>query len=450
MGKKHRVVGVVKGSIAEEMGVEEGDALVELNHQPVLDAFDYRYHTNGEFVTVLLQKGCGGSGEPFQGLSEEQWELEIEKEEDEDLGMVFESDLMDGYRSCRNRCIFCFIDQMPPGLRETLYFKDDDARLSFLNGNYITLTNLGEDEVERIVKYRLMPVNISVHTTNVELRNRMLDNRFAGAALQRIRRLYDARIEMNSQIVLCKGYNDGEELAKTMEDLAEYLPYMRSLSVVPVGLTKYREGLTELEPFDKKDAEEVLGAIHAFQEKCMARHDTRFVYAGDEWYITAGWPIPDAGHYEDFPQLENGVGMVRNFLDEFEQEWGEYEGDGRRKHVTLVTGVAFAPFLRQCVRRLNEKFRHVRVDVAEVANRFFGERITVTGLLVGRDVVNYLQKIELGDEVYIPDGVLRSGEDVFLDDLSVKDVESALQKRVRVVKSDGITLLRELIEGANQ
>ena len=286
MSKKHIIDKIEPGSIAEEMELEPGDALISINGKEIDDVFDYHYLIHDEYLEVLIEKA---DGEP--------WELEIEKDYDEDLGIVFENGLMDNYKSCHNKCIFCFIDQMPKGMRETLYFKDDDSRLSFLQGNYVTLTNMKEKDLNRIIEYKLAPINISVQTTNPELRCKMLNNRFAGDALKKIDMLYEGGIEMNGQIVLCKGVNDGEELERSIRDLTKYLPYMESVSVVPVGLSKHREGLYPLEPFTKEDAREVLATIHKWQDKCMESHETHFVHASDEWYLLAEQPLSQKKYF---------------------------------------------------------------------------------------------------------------------------------------------------------
>ncbi|MBR5116550.1 MAG: DUF512 domain-containing protein, partial [Lachnospiraceae bacterium] len=328
----HKISAVEPESIAAELGLEPGDVLLSIDGREVKDVFDYRFFTKNEELVLLVRKQDG-----------EEWELEIEKDEDEDLGIEFESGLMDNYRSCSNNCIFCFIDQNPPGMRETLYFKDDDARLSFLQGNYVTLTNMREEDIERIIAYRLQPINISVHTTDPELRVKMLRNRFAGQVLDRIRRLYEAGITMNGQIVLCRGINDGEHLTRTIRDLSGFLPFMQSVSVVPVGLTRFREGLYPLEPFSGEDAREVLSIIHREQERCMAEHGTHFIHAGDEWYLLAEQPVPGAESYDGYCQLENGVGMMRLLTDEFTEALREAPGDaGITGKCTIITGTAAA------------------------------------------------------------------------------------------------------------
>ena len=315
---EHIVKEILEGSIAQEMEIEPGDNILAVNDHPIEDIFDYQYLINDEYIELLVRKSDG-----------EEWLLEIDKDYDEDLGIVFENSLMDNYKSCYNKCIFCFIDQNPKGMRDTIYFKDDDSRLSFLQGNYITLTNMKEKDIDRIINYHLAPINISVHTTNPKLRCSMLNNRFAGAILEYIRKFYEAGIPMNGQIVLCKGINDGEELWRSISDLMEFVPVMESLSVVPVGLSDYRDGLFHLEPFTKEDAEDVIDIIEHFQKKAYEKHGTHFVQASDEWYINAGREFPEAERYDGFIQLENGVGMVRLLMDEFESEWDSIEGDDR-------------------------------------------------------------------------------------------------------------------------
>ena len=433
--QEHIIKEVLPGSIAEELEIEAGDVLVSINEQPIKDVFDYRYLSEDEELVLLIRKQDG-----------EEWELEIEKDAYEDLGLVFEDGLMDEYRSCRNKCIFCFIDQMPPGMRDTLYFKDDDARLSFLQGNYITLTNLSEEDMERILFYKLSPINISVHTTNPELRCKMLNNRFAGDALDKIKRFYDAGLEMNGQIVLCKGYNDGEELERTIHDLTAYLPLMQSVSVVPMGMTKFRDNLTQVEPFTKEDAVEVIGIIKKWQEIIQKHYGTRMIHASDEWYLLAGLPLPAEEEYEGYPQLENGVGMVRSMNEEVDWCLKELTGDERVRKLTLVTGTLAEPVIREQVEKIQKKYPKVDAKVVAVRNDFFGERITVAGLVTAQDIIAQLKGKELGDVLLIPEVMLRNGEEVFLDDLKISDVEKALQTRVGIVKSDGEAFVHAVIE----
>ena len=430
--KGHRIARVEPGSIAQEMEIEAGDRLLEINGQAVEDVFDYQYPTQDDFVEVLVEKPSG-----------EEWLLEIDKEYEEDLGIVFENGLMDDYRSCSNKCIFCFIDQMPPGMRPTLYFKDDDSRLSFLQGNYVTLTNMSDHDVERIIRYHMSPINISFQTTNPELRCRMLHNRFAGEALKKADRFYEAGIEMNGQIVLCKGINDGEELERSIRDLTRYLPHLRSVSVVPVGLSKYRDGLEALEPFNKEDAGKVIDQIERWQKKLYPRYGLHFVHASDEWYVLAGRELPPEEAYDGYLQLENGVGMLRLMMEEFEDAMGRLSEpgalDGRILSGTYscVTGQISFPYIRRMADRITERFPGIRILVYPIRNDFFGERITVTGLLTGQDILAQLSGKELGEILYLPENLLRSGEHVLLDDVTVEDIAGTLQVRTDIVKSSG-------------
>ncbi len=440
-GKKHEhiVKSIMPGSIAEELGIEPGDKLLSIDGQEIEDIFDYQFYVEDEEIVLLIEKQDG-----------EQWELEIEKDADEQLGIEFGQGLMDEYRSCRNKCMFCFIDQMPEGMRDTLYFKDDDSRLSFLQGNYITLTNMSDKDVERIVRYRLEPINISFQTTNPELRCKMLHNRFAGEALKKVDILYQGGIEMNGQIVLCKGVNDKDELKRSIEDLMKYLPFMRSVSVVPAGLSKYREGLYPLELFDKEEAEEVIDLIESYQKKAYDEFGLHFIHASDEWYILAERDFPEEGRYDGYIQLENGVGMMRLLRDEFYhafeelQESEEYPKlkEGIARTITIATAKLAYPTIQEFADRITEAFPKVKITVACIRNDFFGETITVSGLITGQDLVAQLKERkeageDLGDTLQIPINMLRSGEEVFLDDLTVQDVEAALGMTVKAVESGG-------------
>lgn len=434
MKHEHVVKNIVPNSIADEMGIAAGDKLISINDHTIEDVFDYHYYINDEELVLLIQKPDG-----------EEWELEIEKDYEEDLGIEFCQGLMDEYRSCRNKCVFCFIDQMPKGMRETLYFKDDDSRLSFLQGNYITLTNMSDHDVERIIKYHLEPINISFHTTNPELRCQMLNNRFAGDALKKVDRLHEAGIQMNGQIVLCKGINDKEELEKSIHDLTAYLPYLQSVSVVPVGLTKYRDGLHELEPFTKEDAISVLETIERWQKIIYEAYGTHFIHAGDEWYILADREIPSEDTYDGYLQLENGVGMIRLLLDEFEDAYKELSGDGRVREVSLATGVLAYPYLKDMLERLQLKFPNLKAHLYAIHNEFFGERITVSGLITGNDLIRQLQGQTLGETLLIPCNMLRDGEEVFLDDVTVAKVNESLQVQIDIVKSSGQDFVNAVI-----
>lgn len=431
---EHIVKNVEAGSIAEELGIEPGDRLLAIDGQEIEDIFDYQFYEESEELLLLIEKADG-----------EQWELEIEKDADESLGISFGEGLMDEYRSCRNRCIFCFIDQMPPGMRDTLYFKDDDSRLSFLQGNYITLTNMSDRDVERIVRYRLEPINISFHTTNPELRCRMLHNRFAGDALKKVDILYQGGIEMNGQIVLCRGVNDGEELERTIRDLTKYLPLLKSVSVVPVGLTRFREGLYPLEPFTREEAREVLRVIHRWQKKIYEEYGIHFIHAGDEWYLLAEEEVPEEERYDGYLQLENGVGMLRLLFNEFE-EGMERLGDGDRSgEISAATGKLAYPYIRRMADRIQERYPGVKVHVYCIRNDFFGERITVSGLITGQDIIAQLKGKELGSRLLLPCNMLKADEDVFLDDITVKEVSDALQVPVDIVKSSGQDLIDAIL-----
>lgn len=440
--KKHVIYKIEPGSIAEEMELEPGDTLLSINGNEMEDVFDYHYLINDDYLVLLVLKKNG-----------EEWELEIEKDYNEDLGIEFENGLMDDYKSCTNKCMFCFIDQMPPGMRDTLYFKDDDSRLSFLQGNYITLTNMKDKDLDRIIQYKLAPINISVHTTNPELRCKMLHNRFAGEALKKIDKLYEAQIEMNGQIVLCKGVNDGTELERTISDLVGYMPYMESLSVVPVGLTKYRDGLYPLEPFEKEDAREVISIIEKWQKICYEKHGVHFVQASDEWYLTAELPLPEEERYDGYIQLENGVGMLRLLMTEFTESLEEVcanrtqylEKASPKKSVTLVSGRLAAPFITEMADAFMKEFPEYKVDVVAIRNDFFGERITVSGLITAQDMVAQLKEHGIMERVSIPCNMLRMGEQVFLDDWTLEEVEKALQVSVDIVKSSGRDLLMEML-----
>ncbi len=431
---EHIVKSLMPGGIGEELGIEPGDKLLAINGNEIQDVFDYYYYEESEQLLLLIEKPDG-----------EEWELEIEKDEDESLGIEFDQSLMDEYRSCRNKCMFCFIDQMPKGMRETLYFKDDDSRLSFLQGNYITLTNMSDHDVERIVKYRLEPINISFQTTNPQLRCKMLHNRFAGEALKKVDILYRGQIEMNGQIVLCKGVNDGEELERTIRDLTGYLPYLKSVSIVPVGLTKYRDGLYPLEPFTKEDAREVLSVIHRWQEKIYQEHGIHMIHAGDEWYVLAEEEVPEEERYDGYLQLENGVGMMRLLFNEVQEALSAVTGDGRQREISLATGRLMYPYIGKILEEIRKKFPNITTHLYAIRNDFFGDRITVSGLITGQDLTGQLKGQPLGERLLLPCNMLKIGEPVFLDDFTLEEVENSLQVKTDIVKSSGQDLLDAVI-----
>ncbi len=442
MVRGHIIKEIKPGSIAQELELESGDQVIAVNDKKIDDVFDYQYLIDDEYIELTVLKKNG-----------EEWVLEIEKDMDDDMGIVFETSLMDEYHSCTNNCIFCFIDQLPKGMRETLYFKDDDSRLSFLQGNYITLTNMKDSDLKRIIQYHLAPINISVHTTNPELRCMMLHNRFAGKILDQIDSLYKAGIPMNAQIVLCKGINDGEELRRTIRDLGKYQPFMESLSVVPVGLSDHRDGLYPLGLFTKEDACEVLDIITFFQEEFMEEYDSHFVHASDEWYILAERPIPDEDNYDGYIQLENGVGMIRLQENEFMAAWRTHRckmdsRNPRQGICTVATGLLAAPFIQNLADRFNCIYPDVEIRIQPIINHFFGPHITVSGLLTGRDIISQLEGKVLGSSLLLPINVLRSGEDVLLDDITIDEIERTLQVPVRIVKSNGDDLFDAFLECA--
>lgn len=424
--KKHVISEVFPGGIGEELELEPGDILLSINGQQVEDVFDYRYLMNDEYVELLIQKKNG-----------EEWELEVEKEFEEDLGVEFENSLMDEYRSCCNHCIFCFIDQMPPNMRETLYFKDDDSRLSFLQGNYVTLTNMSDYDLERIIRFHLSPINVSFQTMNPKLRCEMLHNRFAGDALKKVDRLYEGGITMNGQIVLCKGVNDKEELEFSLTKLAEYAPVLQSVSIVPVGLSRFRDGLYPLEPFTKEEAGELIDQVERWQKIMMDKHGMHFVHASDEWYILAERELPEEERYDGYLQLENGVGMLRLLETEVSQCLEQYEGDDRVIYGTIATGKLAAPFIEKYVSMIRNKFPNIHMEVYPVTNRFFGENITVSGLVTGTDLKEQLTGRTLGEKLLLPCNMLRSGEDVFLDDLTVEELSRALETEIVITDEGG-------------
>lgn len=436
--KQHIIDSIDKKSPAARAGIRPGDRLILINGQEIEDIFDYDFLCMEEELSVTVLRG------------DEELSFSVGKDENEDLGLRFTQSLMDEYHSCCNKCIFCFIDQMPPGMRETLYFKDDDTRLSFLQGNYITLTNLRDKDVERMIRYHLSPINISVHTTNPELRCKMLHNRFAGEALRHLRTLADAELELNGQIVLCKGYNDGAELDRSLCDLLTYAPAMKSVSVVPVGLTKYREGLEPLVSFEKEDAAKVIDQIEYWQREALPKTGTRFVYASDEWYILAGRELPREEAYDGYPQLENGVGMIRSMLKEYEDALEYVDANPRLRkkmskrkgEISIATGRLAYPYILRMTEGLREYMPKLTIHVYEMINHFFGEKITVSGLITGTDLMEELQGKELGTDLFIPENMLRYHEDVFLDDVTIPQVAKTLGVRINTTKNGG----KEFIE----
>ena len=405
-----------------------GDNLIAINGKRVLDVLDYKFYAYDRSLDVLLRRQDG-----------EEYRVQVHKAEGGDLGVDFESYLMDKPRSCANGCVFCFIDQLPPGMRPTMYFKDDDARLSFLLGNYITLTNLSKREIQRIIDLHVSPVNVSVHTTNPELRCRMLNNPRAGESIETMRRFAEHGITMNCQIVCCPGWNDGEELQRSMEDLADMYPGVHSVSIVPVGLTKYREGLAKLTPFSPEHAAETIDRITAFGDRCLERFGTRIFWCGDELYLKAGRPIPSDEFYEEYTQLENGVGMLRLLETEFRSALRLSEApDG--VPFSIACGTSVGPYFEGLLKLAKEQWPELRGRVYPILNDFFGHSINVSGLITGQDLIGQLKGKELGERLFISQNMLRRQEVDFLDDVTLEQACAALGLPIYPVESDGFAL----------
>jgi putative radical SAM enzyme (TIGR03279 family) len=427
------VLSVDAGSIAEELEIEAGDKIFSINGREIIDYLDYKFLSTGEEILMTVEKKSG-----------EIIEYEIENPYLEDLGINFPNMLFDKAHSCHNKCIFCFIDQMPKGMRDTLYFKDDDARLSFLYGNYVTLTNMNDADIDRLIEYRISPVNISVHSTNPELRKRMLNNKNAGKILEHIKKLYDNGIEMNMQVVLCKGINDGEELDRTIKELSEFLPVARSMSVVPVGLTRCREGLYPLEPFEKEDCIKVVKQIEGWQDKLLKERGTRFVYASDEFYVNGGIAIPDEENYEDFPQIENGVGMLASFEAEFNTALQSGMEKVKNEKIIVATGEISYNFIKKLVSCAKMRYNINDIDVVCVKNELFGGRVSVSGLLGASDLFRELAGMT-ADKLLITESMLKADEDIFLDDVTLEYAQTKLGMEIVPVKNDGGCFLAALL-----
>ncbi len=426
------IMSVIPGSAAEKCGILPGDILVKINDNPINDVLDYMYYAAESSLNLKLQRNT------------DIIDVEVFKNEYDDLGLEFETFLMDCKQSCRNKCVFCFIDQMPPGMRETLYFKDDDARLSFLQGNYVTLTNLEQKDIDRIIKMKLN-INVSVHTTNPELRVKMMNNRFAGEKLEYIRQLAENGIMLNCQIVCCPGLNDGDELRRSLSDLGQLMPNISSMAVVPVGLSRFRDGLYPLTSFTKETAGETIDIIEEFQAEFLEKFGTRTVYPSDEFYLIAERELPQADCYEDYPQYENGVGMLRSLIEEFEDALENTEYNGQKRNISIATGYSAFDTIKKLAEMAEARFPELRCRVYAIRNDFFGETITVAGLITGQDLISQLSGKELGDDLLISSSMLRSGSDVFLDDLTVPEVSQKLGVSVTATNNDGYDLLEAML-----
>ena len=428
---------VEKGSLADAIGISCGDILLDINGNSIEDVLDYRFYLAECQVSLRVLRGG------------DELEFKIKKGEYDDIGLSFETALMDKKHSCKNGCIFCFIDQNPKGMRDTIYFKDDDSRLSFIHGNYITLTNMTDKDIDRIIKMRFSPINISVHTTNPELRVKMMKNKRAGDVLRYMDRLADAGISMCGQIVLCKGVNDGEELLRSMRDLERLFPHLGSVSVVPAGLTKYRDGLFPLSDFSKEEAERIISLVSEFSEECLNRHGSRIFFLADEFYLKAGLEIPSEEYYEDYSQIENGVGLLRSFSEEFNFAFEDFkhklENIKSPRKVAIATGVAAYPTILSMSNEIMKLSKNIRIDVYKIKNKFFGESITVSGLLTGVDIASQLPENLNVDELLIPSSALRSGEDVFLCGTTLCELEDRLGVRILPCENDGYAFFEAVV-----
>ncbi len=427
------ITAVEKHSPASRGRIKAGDTLLTINGREITDVLDYRFYMPDTRLELTIRTAKGRCRT-----------LTVRKKPYAELGLVFDTYLMDKQRSCRNKCIFCFIDQLPDGMRDSLYFKDDDSRLSFLFGNYITLTNLTERDVERIIEMHISPINVSVHTTNPELRCRMMNNRFAGDCLRHLHRFAAAGLDINCQLVLVPGYNDGEELERSMEELAALAPAVRSVAAVPVGLTKYREGLSPLRPFTPEECATVIRQMTAMGERMLEQHGSRIFYPSDEWYIKAGLPVPDGDFYEEYPQLENGVGMIALLREEFKRAVDAFPLFVDTDRVVIATGVDAAPYLQELADYVTARSPAAQIQVVAIKNEFFGESITVSGLVTGGDLIRQLKDVPM-DRLLLPANMLRQEGDLFLDDVSVEQVEEALGVPVTFVQeTDGAALFDAL------
>ena len=432
-----KITDVERSSIAAKKSIQAEDILVSINGNEICDVLDYRFYLSEKKVNIkLIRDG-------------KEYSVSIKKGEYDDIGLCFETPLMDKKHTCKNGCIFCFIDQNPEGLRDTLYFKDDDSRLSFIHGNYITLTNMTDEDVARIVKMRFSPINISVHTTNPDLRVKMMKNKRSGEVLRYLDDFHKAALSMCGQIVLCRGVNDGEELLRSLNDLSKYFPEMGSVSIVPAGLTKFRDKLYPLTDFSPEEAREVIALIDSVGERMLKEHGSRMFFAADEFYLKAGLPVPDEDYYEGYPQIENGVGMLRSFMEDFSIAWDDISDMKdclvSERRVSIATGVASYPMISEMAKRLESFIKGLTVSVYEIKNRFYGESITVSGLLTGKDILEQLKDEDLGDELFIPENCLRDGEDVFLCGMTLGELSAALGVKISVSENDGYEFVRAML-----
>lgn len=433
---KNEIKEITPGSIAEEVELEPGDRLLSINGNEVIDIIDYKYLVTDEELVIEVEKPDG-----------EIWEIEIEKDYDEDLGIIFKEGILDKPMKCHNKCIFCFIDQLPNGMRNTLYFKDDDSRLSFLQGNFLTLTNMKSEDIDRIIKYKISPINVSVHTTNPELRVQMLNNRFAGNIYDILKKLSAGGITINTQVVCCPGINDGKELTRTIEDLYALYPNVNSVAVVPIGVTKHRQNLPHLKTFDRETSFKQIEQVEKLQERYIKEVENPFVRLSDEFYIVAEKQLPFADHYEGFKQIEDGVGMVTLLMDTIRSTIGNLKTKGKGSF-TFITGALVYPYILKIKEMIESVNKDIDISVEMIPNKFFGETITVTGLLTGIDIVNTLKERGAKDNVILPNNIIRKGyeladndELILLDDYTIGDLAKELNRKVLLCDYTGDDLI---------
>lgn len=431
-----KINGVKHNSVCDLKGVKAGDELLKINGKEIMDVLDFDFYMAEQNITMTFKCADG--------------KYKVIKTDSTDCGLEFETYLMDKQQHCKNKCIFCFIDQLPKGLRPSLYFKDDDSRLSFLFGNYITLTNISEHEIERIIEMHISPVNISVHTMNPELRVQMMKNKNAGKSLEIIKRLADAGIQMNTQLVLCPGINDGNELRRSIEELSAFYPSVQSIAAVPVGLTKFREGLEKIEPYNMQTAGEVIDIIEEYSSNFRKEFGIGLCYPADEFFIKAERELPSEEYYDDYPQLDNGVGLVRSFYEDFTYELENCNENPTNKKVTLATGVDFYPYLAELCAKAEEKYG-VEINVQKIINNFFGETITVSGLVTGVDLAEQLKNTDLGDYLLLPSSMISDytnhteNKNKFLDDMTVEELEETLNTKIILTSGNGGQVLRDIL-----
>ncbi len=442
---KNQIAKILPGSIAEEIELVVGDRLISINGNAVIDIIDYKFLITDELLDIEIEKADG-----------EIWEIEVEKDYDEDLGIQFIEAILDKPKSCHNKCIFCFIDQLPEGMRETLYFKDDDSRLSFFQGNFVTLTNMKEEDIDRIIRYKISPINVSVHTTDAELRKIMLNNKFAGNVYDRLKRLAEAGIKINCQVVSCSGINNGKELIKTIEDLYKLYPSIENLAVVPVGITKFREGLFNLTLYDKKTAAQEIESVKELQEKYISEISSPFIRLSDEFYVTAEIDVPQEEFYDGYEQLEDGIGMIRLLRSVIDEDVANLKPNNRGSF-TFITGHSAYVEILKVAEKITTSNNKINIDVKEIVNNFFGETITVAGLLTGKDIIDQLKDEKLGDYLIIPSNMLKKGyelgnyeEQIFLDNITVSDLEKSLNTKVLICDYSGEDLIHIINQNSRE